>query len=128
MIPRSPAWTPEASVTERGLHSRLVRHGGRELTHYQIHQPDGAGRVAKGTDRKCASDEEVCAAASGVLLAGTYGAVWQPASVSPAVHRRKTLLSLRIDHDALDWFRAHGPGYQTRMNAVLRAYMEYARD
>jgi uncharacterized protein (DUF4415 family) len=24
----------------------------------------------------------------------------------------------------LAWFRAHGPGYQTRMNAVLRAYVE----
>lgn len=50
-----------------------------------------------------------------------------PAGASPAVRRRKVLLSLRIDHDVLEWFRAQGPGYQTRMNAVLRAYMEHAR-
>jgi uncharacterized protein (DUF4415 family) len=48
--------------------------------------------------------------------------------VSLIVRARKALLSLRIDRDVLEWFRASGPGYQTRMNAVLRAYMEYARN
>jgi uncharacterized protein (DUF4415 family) len=37
---------------------------------------------------------------------------------------RKVLLSLRIDADVIDWFRQQGPGYQSRMNALLRAYME----
>lgn len=36
---------------------------------------------------------------------------------------RKTLLSLRIDSDVVDWFRGQGPGYQSTMNALLRAYM-----
>jgi uncharacterized protein (DUF4415 family) len=36
----------------------------------------------------------------------------------------KRLLSLRINTDIVDWFREQGPGYQTRMNAVLRAYMQ----
>lgn len=36
----------------------------------------------------------------------------------------KTLLSLRIDGDVLDWFKRQGPGYQTRINAVLRAFVE----
>src|SRR4051794_4143215 len=40
--------------------------------------------------------------------------------VSPG---NKKLLSLRLDPDVVEWFRAQGPGYQTRMNAVLRAYM-----
>lgn len=35
----------------------------------------------------------------------------------------KTLLSLRIDSVVVDWFRAQGNGYQSRMNALLRAYM-----
>jgi len=30
---------------------------------------------------------------------------------------------LRLDPDALDWFKAHGRGYQTRINAVLRAFV-----
>ena len=29
-----------------------------------------------------------------------------------------------LDADVLDWFRAHGPDYLTRINAVLRAFME----
>jgi len=40
---------------------------------------------------------------------------------------RKTAVSLRLDADVLDWFRSRGAGYQTRINAVLRAYMDAAR-
>jgi uncharacterized protein (DUF4415 family) len=37
---------------------------------------------------------------------------------------RKKLVSLRIDEDVLTWFRGRGRGYQSQMNALLRAYME----
>ena len=37
---------------------------------------------------------------------------------------KKALLSLRIDSDVIEWFRKQGAGYQSRMNALLRAYME----
>ncbi len=40
---------------------------------------------------------------------------------------RKAAISLRLDADILDWFRTQGPGYQTRINAVLRAYMQAAK-
>jgi uncharacterized protein (DUF4415 family) len=36
----------------------------------------------------------------------------------------KELISLRIDHDVIEWFKAQGPGYQTRINAVLRAFRD----
>ncbi len=36
---------------------------------------------------------------------------------------RKKLLTLRIDSDVVEWYRRQGPGYQTRINALLRAYM-----
>lgn len=35
----------------------------------------------------------------------------------------KAQLTLRLDRDVLDWFRSQGRGYQTRINALLRAYM-----
>ena len=35
----------------------------------------------------------------------------------------KRNITLRIDPDIIDWFKARGKGYQTRMNAVLRAYI-----
>jgi uncharacterized protein (DUF4415 family) len=36
----------------------------------------------------------------------------------------KEPISLRVDREVLSWFRDQGPGYQTRMNVVLRSYME----
>lgn len=41
----------------------------------------------------------------------------------PVTPGPKKLLSLRLDPDVVEWFREQGPRYQTRMNAVLRAYM-----
>ena len=36
----------------------------------------------------------------------------------------KSAISLRLDTDVLAFFKAQGRGYQTRINAVLRSYME----
>jgi uncharacterized protein (DUF4415 family) len=36
----------------------------------------------------------------------------------------KTTMTIRLDQQVLEWFKAKGPGYQTRINALLRAYME----
>jgi uncharacterized protein (DUF4415 family) len=46
---------------------------------------------------------------------------WDEAEVVVPVAKRP--ISLRVDEDVLEWFRSLGPRYQTRMNAVLRAYM-----
>jgi uncharacterized protein (DUF4415 family) len=48
---------------------------------------------------------------------------WKNARV---VHPRhaKEQLTIRFDADVVDWFRARGKGYQTHMNAVLRAYVD----
>ncbi len=37
---------------------------------------------------------------------------------------KKTAISIRVDDDVLDYFRKQGVGYQRRMNAVLRSYMD----
>lgn len=37
---------------------------------------------------------------------------------------RKKQLTLRIDSDVLEWYRRQGAGYQTLINALLRAYMQ----
>jgi len=39
----------------------------------------------------------------------------------------KKAVSLRLDADVLDWFKHQGRGYQTRINAVLRLYMQARR-
>lgn len=61
---------------------------------------------------------------------------WTEAMLGPAVVRRgrgpqkapvKVSTTIRIDADVLEYFRAGGPGYQTRMNEVLRAAKERAQ-
>jgi uncharacterized protein (DUF4415 family) len=53
---------------------------------------------------------------------GTEEADWADATVG--LPPRKTRIHATIDSDVVEWFRSKGPGYQTRMNAVLRRYME----
>jgi uncharacterized protein (DUF4415 family) len=48
---------------------------------------------------------------------------WADATVVVPVPKRA--ISLRVDADVLDWFRASGPRYQSRMNAVLRTYVAH---
>lgn len=47
---------------------------------------------------------------------------WDTAELQEPVP--KTAISLRVDADVLAFFRAQGRGYQTRMNAVLKSYVE----
>jgi len=37
---------------------------------------------------------------------------------------KKVALSLRLDPNVIKWFRAQGPRYQTRINAVLQSYVK----
>ena len=36
---------------------------------------------------------------------------------------RKRRISLRVDIEVVDWFKSKGPGYQTRINRILRRVM-----
>jgi len=42
--------------------------------------------------------------------------------LKPVVRKRQ--LTLRMDSDVIDWFKKQGRGYQTKINSLLRAYME----
>jgi len=42
--------------------------------------------------------------------------------LKPAPSKRQ--VTIRLDDDVLEWFRAQGEEYQTRINSLLRAYME----
>jgi uncharacterized protein (DUF4415 family) len=36
----------------------------------------------------------------------------------------KAMVTMRLDREVLEWFKAQGKGYQTRINSLLKAYME----
>jgi len=40
------------------------------------------------------------------------------------IPKPKETVTIRLDSDVVDWFKEQGKGYQTRINAVLRTYME----
>ena len=48
---------------------------------------------------------------------------WDKAQVVMPGEHVKVSVSLRVDAEVYDWFRATGKGYLSRMNAVLKAYV-----
>jgi uncharacterized protein (DUF4415 family) len=50
----------------------------------------------------------------------TNAEFWKTAKV--VMPTPKEIVTMRLDADLLRWFRQH-PGYQTRINAILRSYM-----
>ena len=84
---------------------------------------DAASRGYADLARLRAMTEEEIMATSPPELADLPDDFWDGAVV---VHypEPKAPISLRVDRDVLAWFREQGPGYQTRMNAVLRSFME----
>lgn len=47
---------------------------------------------------------------------------WEKAVLIPAPGKER--LTLRLDNYVIDWFKRRGRGYQSRINAVLRSYVE----
>jgi len=39
----------------------------------------------------------------------------------------KQIVTIRLDVDMLDWYKSAGPGYQTRINQILRDHMDAAK-
>jgi uncharacterized protein (DUF4415 family) len=76
-------------------------------------------RVRALTDRDIAPSHEHPEAALRHIVRGIVRGGLKP--IPP-----KTAISLRMDADVLEWLKAQGPGYQTRINAILRAYKSAA--
>jgi uncharacterized protein (DUF4415 family) len=57
---------------------------------------------------------------------GPLPADWE-STVVIGIPETKQAVHIRLDKGVLSWFKAHGPGYQTRINAVLRAFVAARR-
>lgn len=53
-------------------------------------------------------------------------AKWGKAFVGKFYRPLKEPVTLRLDADVIAWLKAQGPGYQTRINALLRSFMNQA--
>ena len=68
------------------------------------------------------TDEDIAAASAADPDAPPLDVDWTQAPL--VLPPGKDIVTLRLDRDVLDWFRAQGRGYQTRINQVLRAFYE----
>lgn len=100
---------------------RIVRYSAEELAVKRRH-----GESRSDWERAAAMTEDEIEAdiASDPDEAGMV-VDWD--SVSIELPKPKADLHMRIDRDVLDFFRKDGRGYQTRINAVLRSYVERAQ-
>ena len=71
------------------------------------------------------TDEDIAKAVAEDPDAGPLDIDWSKARV--VLPPGKENITLRVDRDVLAWFRSTGKGFHTRMNAVLRAYMDAHR-
>jgi uncharacterized protein (DUF4415 family) len=83
--------------------STLVRHSPSQIS--------GTGERSEGRTSPHASEAE--------SLDADF---WDSAHV--VMPGGKTSVHLRLDTDVVVWFKAKGKGHLTRMNAVLKAYVE----
>lgn len=97
---------------------------------YIIQHPDGRlERKKSQTDwarLRAMTEEEIEAAArADPEWEGLLDIDWSKAEL--VMPRRKGAISIRLDDDVLSYFKSLGAGYQTRINAVLRHFMEQAQ-
>ena len=67
-------------------------------------------------------DDEIDTSEVGQVTAEQFARAVVRQGLKPV--RSKAQVTLRIDQDVLEWFREQGPGYQTKINSLLRAYMQ----
>jgi uncharacterized protein (DUF4415 family) len=95
------------------------------VVHYTATEIDAM--IARGEDQtdwervRNLTDEEIEASID-VEEEGEFD--WDTARVSTSRPQPKKQVTLRLDPEIIDFFRGQGPGYQTRMNQVLRSYVE----
>jgi uncharacterized protein (DUF4415 family) len=96
-----------------------------------IAQPDGTYRPADSqTDwalLDAMTEEEVERLAAEDMAELGIDPDWMEHAkvISP---RPKERITVRLDPDVLDWLKAQGRGYQTRINAILRAYVQRQKE
>ena len=53
---------------------------------------------------------------------------WNWSDAVLVIPPKKKAISIRVDEDVLDYFKHEGAGYQRRINAVLRSYMQQKKN
>ena len=95
---------------------KIVKHSSAELKSLR---KSGKSKTA-WTCAKSIKDEDIDFLDSPEITPEMFANTVVRDGLQPPI--RKKQLTLRLDADVLSWFKAQGHGYQTRINALLRAY------
>lgn len=115
--------------TKAAASSRHAQHGGKKEPRIVSYTRGELERLPSRTDwarLRAMTEEEIEAAArADPEWEGLLDIDWSDAEL--VMPRRKEAISIRIDDDVLSYFKSLGSGYQTRINTVLRHFMEQSR-
>jgi uncharacterized protein (DUF4415 family) len=112
---------------EAGVRSGASCQQGERATMSEKHAKTHSTGATRGRNRTAwnyldrVADDEI-AAIAGDRDAAPLDIDWSKAEI--VVPPKKKAISIRVDPDVLDFFKNEGPGYQRRINAVLRSYVE----
>ena len=110
-------------MTSENITRAIATPDGRVL----IEQPDGTYRLAESqTDwarLEAMREAEVERLAAEDMAELDIAPDWME-HTRVIFPRPKERVTVRLDHDIVDWLKVQGRGYQTRINAILRAYVE----
>jgi uncharacterized protein (DUF4415 family) len=97
---------------------RIVRHTAEELRAMTVRGEDKTSLARAGA----VTPEELEASIAADPDEAGLTFDWSKASIETP--QPKAVLNMRVDRDVLEYFRRDGRGYQTKINAVLRSYVE----
>lgn len=100
---------------------RTVRYSAEELAEMRRRGDTRSDWARAGA----MSDAEIEAQATADPDEADLDIDWRTVSVE--IPKPKAAVHMRIDRDVLEFFRSAGKGYQTRINAVLKSYVEKMR-
>ena|ERR1700761_3219918 len=119
----------QASENKSQKHEYIVRHVASlaDGTHI-IEHPDGRLERRKSETDWAAldalTDEQI---EESIKNDPDWSDDWNWSDAVLVIPPKKKAISIRVDEDVLDYFKKEGAGYQRRMNAVLRSYMQQKR-
>jgi uncharacterized protein (DUF4415 family) len=115
--------SPARSATRSAGSSRHGAHGATSEKNITFVSRDSPRKGKTDWARVDAlTDEDIAKAVANDPDAVPIDIDWSDAVL--VIPTRKKAISIRLDEDVLDYFKSQGDGYQRRMNAVLRSYMQ----
>ena len=112
-------------ANRRIISARKARENGKHITRVSSDETRRLKDLTDTTRLDAMTDDDIARAVADDPDAPPLDLDWTQARLS--LPPGKQAVTLRLDRDVLNWLRAQGKGYQTRINQVLRAWYDAAR-